>query len=115
MLISELDTLQANLNWALDTIRVELKAAEFPEYSNFPSRHPLDNPDVLTPHGLYEARRLALGEDQTLTTSYVILTSEAGVIIRVACIVSWLSAGCIYTDIDFFLSGPTQISPASSI
>ena len=63
MLLSELDALQANLNRALDTIRVELKEAELPEYSSFStSRHPLDNPDVLTPPRLYEARRLALGE-----------------------------------------------------
>lgn len=62
MSLSELDALQGNLNRALDTIRAELKAAELPEYSNFvPIRHPLDNPGVLTPPKLYEARRLALG------------------------------------------------------
>ena len=64
MLVSELDALQATLNQALDAIRTELKAAQLPEFSNFDSsRHPLDNPDNLTPHKLYEARRLALGKD----------------------------------------------------
>lgn len=62
MSLAELDALQANLNATLDTIRAELKVAELPEYSSFASlRHPLDNPDVLTPPKLYEARRLALG------------------------------------------------------
>jgi len=68
-MLAELDALQANLNVALDTIRAELKVAELPEYSNFASlRHPLDNPDVLTPPKLYEARRLALGKDLCFNT-----------------------------------------------
>ncbi|KAG1728779.1 S-adenosyl-L-methionine-dependent methyltransferase [Suillus lakei] len=61
-MLSELDVLQHCLNQALDSFRVELVNAGLPPLSNYPAQaHPLDNPDLLTPPRLYDARRLAIG------------------------------------------------------
>ncbi|OBZ74915.1 O-demethylpuromycin-O-methyltransferase [Grifola frondosa] len=61
-LSKELDVLQAHLNEALDTIRLELGVASLPALSSSALEpHPLDSPSFLPSPRLFEARRLALG------------------------------------------------------
>lgn len=58
----ELNTLQRTLNYAIDTFRQELVAADLPLLSlQATERHPLDKYDYLPSPRLYEARRLILG------------------------------------------------------
>ncbi|KAI0049311.1 S-adenosyl-L-methionine-dependent methyltransferase [Auriscalpium vulgare] len=59
--LSELDSLQATMNQALDALREEIKRNELPDLSNYAQEpHPLDDARFVCPSRLYEARRLAL-------------------------------------------------------
>ncbi|KAI0260753.1 S-adenosyl-L-methionine-dependent methyltransferase [Gloeopeniophorella convolvens] len=61
IVLSELDSLQASINEALNAIRDEIRQNKLPELSNHASeRHPLDEPTFVCSPRLYEARRLAL-------------------------------------------------------
>ena len=58
----ELDTLQAALNTALDSLRIAMDRSKLPPLSQHAvDMHPLDSMDHVIPNDVYEARRAALG------------------------------------------------------
>lgn len=60
--ISQIESLQASLNAALDALRDEMKRLSLPELSSTnPHRHSMDEPGFVCSPRLYEARRLAIG------------------------------------------------------
>jgi hypothetical protein len=71
--LSELDSLQVTLNAAIDTIRVELRSAGYPELSTLATQpHPLDETSNLPSRRLFEAQTTAVGKH--LPTSSLFLT-----------------------------------------
>ncbi|CAL1708743.1 unnamed protein product [Somion occarium] len=59
--ISQIESLQASLNAALDALRDEMKRLSLPELSSTnPHRHSMDEPGFVCSPRLYEARRLAI-------------------------------------------------------
>jgi hypothetical protein len=59
---TELDRLQACLNFALDAFRKEMDNSQLPPLNQHSSvEHPLDDPNFLPSTKLFEARRLSLG------------------------------------------------------
>lgn len=61
---SELDSLQATLNSAIDTIRQELSTAAYPDLSSLSIEpHPLDDPAQVPSRNLFEAQSTAIGEN----------------------------------------------------
>lgn len=78
---SELDSLQATLNVAIDTVRDELSRGGYPELSSLAIEpHPLDNASHLPSRKLFEAQTTAVGVSlftPTLLFSYTSLSSPA--------------------------------------
>ncbi|KAF8515741.1 S-adenosyl-L-methionine-dependent methyltransferase [Gautieria morchelliformis] len=61
--VSELDSLQVTLNAAIDTIRMELRSAGYPELSTLATQpHPLDESSNLPSRKLFEAQTTAVGK-----------------------------------------------------